>query len=360
MIVRRFSMARALVTGGSGFIGGHLADHLLAEGDEVRVLLRNARRPGRLDLKQVDVVEGDIRDIKALESAVTGIDIVYHLAGLTVALSERGFDEVNRGGAANLAAACARRLTPPVLVAVSSLAAAGPSAPGRPRVESEPCAPISAYGRSKLGGEHALRGAAGRLPVTIVRPPGVIGPRERNLLSIFQMVSKGWYVTVGSGVLELSMVEVRDLAVALRVAAARGQRLPEDPHENTAGVYYVAQREHPTLEEVAAMIARALGRPEPRALRMPVVVARGVVAAAEAVARVRRRQGFLNFDKLRELRATGWTCSPERAERELGIRSRNDLAEALRQMAEWYCKQGWLRSGSWSDRAFKRYRFDRR
>ena len=155
-------MARALVTGGSGFVGSHLVEHLLSQGDEVRVLIRDSSRPGWLKLESVEVFAGDVADSNALDRAVRGTDVVYHAAGSTLAFSEDYFNRVNEAGTANVAAACARRSSPPVLVLVSSLAAAGPSWPGRPRVEADPAAPITPYGRSKLRGEEALRRYRGR------------------------------------------------------------------------------------------------------------------------------------------------------------------------------------------------------
>ncbi len=337
-------MGQALVTGGSGLIGSHLVNHLLSEGDTVRVLLRDAGRLGWLSSTtfDLDVVTGDITDSRALDRAVQGVDVVYHVAGRTLSFSEGGFNQVNQAGTANVAAACARRTRPPVLVAVSSLAAAGPSLPGRPRVEADRPAPITAYGRSKLRGEEALRNYASQVPITIIRPPGVFGPRERYLLRMFQLVSRGWHVTVGSGALEVSLVEVRDLVAGLRLAAARGRRLAEAPDEPSTGVYFLAQPEHPTLDALAALVARALDRRPPRPIRVPVFVAWGVAAAAELAARVRRQPGYLSFDKVREACAGSWTCSPERAECELGARPRFDLAEGLRQTAVWYREQGWL------------------
>ncbi len=337
-------MGRALVTGGSGLIGSHLVEHLLSEGDEVRVLLRDASRPGWLSSTRVDidVVAGDITDLTALERAVQGTDVVYHVAGQTLSFSEEGFNQVNQTGAATVAAACAGRTTPPVMVAVSSLAAAGPSSPGRPRVEAARPGPITAYGRSKLRGEETLRKYASQVPLTIIRPPTVFGPRERYLLRMFKLVSRGWHVTVGTGALELSLVEVRDLAAGLRLAAARGRRLAEAPEEPSTGVYFLAQPEHHTLDALAALMATALDRPAPRPVRVPLFVAWGVAAVAEAAARIRRQPGFVSFDKVREASAGSWACSPARAEHELGFRPRPDLAEGLRHTAAWYWEKGWL------------------
>jgi nucleoside-diphosphate-sugar epimerase len=338
-------MSRALVTGGSGFIGSHLVEHLLSQGDEVRVLLRDLDCRGCLSSNAVEVVRGDITDELVLDRAIQGTDVVYHVAGRTLSFSEEAFNRVNQVGTANVAASCARCTSPPVLVAVSSLAAAGPSLPGRPRVEADPAAPITAYGRSKLRGEEALRAFGGKVPITIIRPPAVFGPRERYLLRMFQMVSRGWHATVGSGDLELSLAEVRDLAASLRLAAIKGARLPAVADESCAGIYFVSQPERPTLNELADLVARALCRPPPRAIRVPVFVACGFAAAAELSGYIRRQPSFVGFEKLREARAGSWTCSAERAERELGARSRHDLGEGLRQTALWYREQGWVRVG---------------
>jgi nucleoside-diphosphate-sugar epimerase len=343
-------MGRVFVTGGTGLIGGHLVEHLLSAGDEVRVLLRDVSRRGWLSRENVEVVIGDVTDGSALDRAVQGTDVVYHVAGCTLSFSERGFDQVNEFGTANLAAACARRTSPPVLVAVSSLAAAGPSSPGRPRLEADHPAPITAYGRSKLRGEEALRKYAAQMPITIIRPPSVFGPRERYLLPMFQMVSRGWYATIGTGEWEISLLEVRDLVAGLRLAASRGSRLPKVPDKSSIGVYFLAQPERPTFDELAVLVAGALGRPAPRVIRVPFSIAWVLTAAAEFGARIRRRPGFVCFDKLREARAGCWTCSPQRAERELGARSRYDVAEGLRQTAVWYREQGWIRPAAASHR----------
>jgi nucleoside-diphosphate-sugar epimerase len=339
-------MGRVLVTGGSGFIGSHLVEHLLSHGDEVRALLRDAGCRGWLKTDTVEVVIGDVTDRSALQRAIHGMDVVYHVAGRTLSLSEEGFNRVNELGTANIAAACACRTSPPVLVAVSSLAAAGPAMAGRPRVESDQPAPVSAYGRSKLRGEEALRKYAREMPITIIRPPAVFGPRERYFLPMFRMVSRGWYVTVGTGALEISLVEVGDLVAGLRLAADRGRRLPEAQDNAFSGVYFLAHPDRTTFNQLAALVASALDRPAPRALHVPVPIVWGIAAAAELVARVRRRPGFVGFDKLREARAGCWTCSPERAERELGARPRFELPEALRQTANWYREQGWIRGAA--------------
>ncbi len=142
MLFRGQQLMRALVTGASGFIGSNLVERLVERGDDVRCLVRSTSNTSRLRPLGARLVEGDIRDIESIGRALNDADIVYHLAGLTMAFDARDLARVNIGGFKNVATAFALHETPPVVVSVSSLSAAGPSAPDRPRVESDPAACI--------------------------------------------------------------------------------------------------------------------------------------------------------------------------------------------------------------------------
>ena len=134
-------MARVLVTGGSGFIGSHLAKALQAQGDDVTCLVRkspSAESPRPLD---VTFAYGDVLDRESLKSAVVGKSTVYHVAGCITSAERKVLYEVNEKGTRNVAAVCAEQTSPPVVVFVSSLAASGPAPEGRPRTEDDPPAP---------------------------------------------------------------------------------------------------------------------------------------------------------------------------------------------------------------------------
>ncbi|HEU5220286.1 MAG TPA: NAD(P)-dependent oxidoreductase, partial [Gemmatimonadales bacterium] len=164
---------KALVTGGTGFVGHHLIDALLRRGDSVTALVRTPARAAGLAERGVRLVPGDLGDSASLADAARNQDIIYHLAGLVAARNESEFRRVNRDGATRLVKA-AGEVSAARVVLVSSMAAAGPTPRGTRLTGLEPARPVTAYGRSKLAGEEAVK--SGPLRWTILRPPAVYGP----------------------------------------------------------------------------------------------------------------------------------------------------------------------------------------
>src|SRR5512139_1412868 len=209
---------RALVTGGTGFIGSHLAEFLIREGHEVTCLVRDTTKPGYLEGLPVTMVRGDCTDRDSLTGAVRSADYIFHLAGLTKARREHEFYEVNVKGTENVVrAAQERNAGLKRFVHLSSLAAVGPSSTGRPLAEDCEHRPVSAYGRSKSEAEQVVYGKRNDMPVTILRPPAVYGPRDRDLLLFFKLVNTGFVPHWGKSY--YSFVYVEDLVRALVLSA---------------------------------------------------------------------------------------------------------------------------------------------
>ncbi len=270
---------------------------------------------------------------------------MYHLAGRTHARSLEEFLAVNEQGTANLMAACARRESPPVVLAVSSLAAAGPSAPGRPHTEADPPTPISLYGRSKLAGELAARRHAADVPLTILRPPVVFGPGDRDGLQMFKGLkyTRVHVVPQRKG-LPLSLVHADDLADAMVLAVERGERAPALEEANLhdpTGLYYAADAQQSSWAEAGRLAAAGLG------IRVLVLRLRKfwfipIALAGDAVGRLTGKPSIFGMDKLREASATGWVCSSEKAQQQLGFATAKTLEERYCETAEWYRQEGWL------------------
>ena len=321
---------RALVTGGSGFVGSHLIELLLRRGDVVTALVRSPAKASRLVELGVRRVHGDLDDLPALRSAVDGSEIIYHVAGRVAAADERSFLDANQGGTQNLVAA-ATAAGRPRFVLVSSLAAAGPSRPGRPHRGDETPRPVSAYGRSKLAGERVVRHSA--LPWCIVRPPMVYGPRDRELLRVFRLCRRGLAPVFGDGGQELCAVYAPDLVEAL-VAVGTSEATVE-------GTYYACGDERFTSAEFVGAVGRALGR-RVSILRVPAGLARPLLRGAGLLARAAGRTTLLAGDKVEELLQPAWTADPGPLTRATEWRAAHDLASGLAETARWYREAGWL------------------
>jgi dihydroflavonol-4-reductase len=333
-------MARVLVTGATGFIGRHLVRHLVKRGDRVRCLIHEKEAR----VADAECFPGDITLPVTLDRAIREVDVVYHLAGATVVASPHRYKAVNSLGTRHLGEACARLANPPVLVFLSSLAAAGPTIPDQPRREEDAPVPVSEYGRSKLQAEHYLRQVAGRLPITVLRPPGVFGPGDTNLLTLFKIARWGVNFIPGSVDQQLSFIYVDDLVEALPYAAEQGERLLDQGSglDHARGIYFVAMEERCSLEGLGGLAANAMGRDAVRPLVIPAWVGKIVTRTNDFLARLTMQPMLLTSDKMSEALAGSWICSSASARRAWGFTCRTRLAEGFQKTVRWYRQQGWL------------------
>jgi nucleoside-diphosphate-sugar epimerase len=321
---------RALVTGATGFVGSHLAETLRARGDEVTALVRSPSKAAALGPLGVRVVPGDLDDSASLMRAVEGQDVVFHVAGLVAARDEHEFLRSNRDGTAGLVNAAARARVSR-LVYVSSMAAGGPAPKGRPLLGTEPPRPVTAYGRSKLAGEAAVK--AGALPWVIVRPPTVYGPRDREVLKVFRMARWGVAPVFGDGSQELSAVHGADLAAAL-IAAGMSAETP-------GNVYYACHPEVVTSAALVLAVGRAMGRTL-RLVPIPSSLGRAMLGVTELWARLAGYTTILTRDKANEFFQDAWTGDPGPLTRDSGWRAAHDLASGMAHTYRWYRGAGWL------------------
>jgi nucleoside-diphosphate-sugar epimerase len=327
---------RWLITGATGFIGTTLAEQLLRRGDGVRALVRDPSRADELRAMGADLVRGDVSHPETLNEAVPDVDAVVHLAGLVKAVTREQLFTVNSDGARSLAAAAART-GGLKFVLVSSLAAAGPSVPGRPRTEVDRPAPVSAYGQSKLAAEEAVRSFASALDASIVRPPIVYGPRDKEFLpSLFQLAKTGIVLKSGTSDKRYSIIHVNDLVDLIIAVAENGERVRED---GAAGVYFGDDGVEYTWEGLARGALGALGR-RGAVVPVPEFVSWIAAGAATAAARLTGRPAILSLDKMMEIREPAWTCSSAKARRELGWAPRTSFVEGMREAVRWYRERG--------------------
>jgi len=324
----------ALVTGGSGFIGSHVVDELIDAGYRVRCAVRSTSDRRWLEGRQLELVEADLargepEDLDRLRRLVEGVDVTFHVAGLTRG-SAAALERVNVEGTRRLAQALVDAGGSGRLVFCSSLAAAGPATLERPRRDEDPLRPTSDYGRSKRAAEDVLGGMR-ELDVTILRPAAVYGPRDRDTLPFFRMANHGLALTPGWRPRRLQLVHGRDVAAAMRLAAERP--------EASGRAFFVAHPATPGWPEVLAAMRSAVGR---RVLALPLpspfVLAAGWLAGTFAG----KRQGQLDLRRARDMVVRAWTADVSATQRILSWTPAFDLRRGFEDTARWYRDEGWL------------------
>ncbi len=313
---------KALVTGATGFIGGHLTEELVKLAWEVACWCRPQSRTARLDLLPVTVWKGDLDDHGLLRQAVAGQDYVFHLAARIHSAPRQVYERVNHVFTRNLVRACREAAAPPRrLVYVSSIAAAGPSRPGHLKTEAGPCRPLTEYGRSKLRGEEAVRQAGTDLPFTIIRPPNVYGPRQQETALIIRMIRKRIVPVLRKREPCTSMIYVKDLSLGL-IQAALSPIAAGQTYYLTDGEVYSWHRVLFSLKDI--ILGPSLYLPVPEAL----------ISLAAAVIDVMKRTRLLRFYFGRRawesMTRTPWLYSSSKARKELGFTPRYSLEQGLR------------------------------
>lgn len=336
---------RCLVTGATGFIGLHLVRRLAVVGHEVVGLVRKSSRRIDLEAISVPVAVADLESGEGVAEAVARCDVVFHLAGAVRGLTRDDFFRPNADGVRRVVEAASRCPTPPVVVVVSSLAAAGPARDDHAHEPGDVARPISYYGESKLAGEFAAREFADRVPITVVRPPIVFGEGDRASFEWFRSLAKfHLHAVPGRRTARFSIIAVDDLVDGLLAAAERGRRLlaGDDAATRGSGLYYLAADTMPTYREIGALVATSLGIRHYVTLPVPSLALSLVGFAGECAARITKRPPLLGRDKVREALAGSWICSPATACAELGFKPSKTLAEQFAMAAAWYRGQGWL------------------
>jgi dihydroflavonol-4-reductase len=318
---------RVLVTGGTGFLGRHLLD-LLAEGThEVVVLVREETDRTGLAGRPIIPVKADYDDPASLLRALEGVTRVYHLGAAVDDQDEEILERGNVRATRSLAEACLRaRSGPPLFVYASSIAAAGPSTPGRPKTEAEPCRPVSAYGRSKLKAERVLLSLRPALPSVLLRLPNLIGSGQRQMETTMALIARRIVPIPGNGDRQTSLCTAADAARALLLAAERSPGRGE--------IYNVSDGAAYRWEDIVAPLVRVLASGPVVRLRTPALIA--VAALMEVGAGIRNAAPRLTVHDVRSARRNYWVFDDSKIRRELEFRPSASVARELERIARAY------------------------
>lgn len=308
------------VTGATGFVGRHAVAALAAQGWRVRVLARSEPAHPLWQGLDPEVVLGALDDRPALERLVRGTDAVLHLAGAIKARDTAAFMRVNRDGTAALVAAVQRAAPRAHFLHISSLAAREPE--------------LSGYCASKHAGEQAVMQSLAPGRFSVLRPPAVYGPGDRETMVFFQLGAQPVIPLLGRPSARIAVIQVEDAVAAFadRLAAGPSGAVQSLADDQPAGYSW---------RQILQAAADATGNHQPRFVQVPRPLLKGLGSAATVGAGLLGKAAMFNAGKLRELLHEDWSVEPAELFRPRQP-ARHGLAGGFRLAAAWYRQAGWL------------------
>lgn len=326
---------RVLITGATGFIGSHLVEELHRKGYQIRCLVRKSSNLEWIKHLPIEYVHCDYSDLASLQKAVANVDYVYHMAGVTKAKTKAGYFNGNYTATKNLLqAVLSSKKDLKRFIHISSQAAVGPSLNGEPVNETTPFHPITSYGVSKMEAEKECLRLMDQLPITIVRPPAVYGPRDRDIYAFFNTMNKGLQPMIGFGNTYVSLIHVKDLVDGIILAGENDKAIGQ--------TYFISSEKHYNWKELGEITARILHKKVIR-IRIPISVVFLIATLAEFSSLFSNKPALLNIEKARDITRDYWTCSIEKSKRELGFRESLTIEEGIRITLDWYREHNWLK-----------------
>jgi nucleoside-diphosphate-sugar epimerase len=329
-----FGTKRVLITGATGFLGGHLTRRLLAEGIRVRVLARSRAKALPLMAQGAELVEGDVTDGEAVVQALRAVSVVYHLAGKLYlpGVPAEEYRRTHVEGTRVLLARCQELAGTVRFVHCSTTGVLGVTG-NLPADENAPAKPTNVYEETKLEAELLVRDAMLQgCPTVIVRPGLIYGPGDLHLVSFFRAVQRGLFRPIGRLPVWLHPIYIDDMSEAFMRCGWDKQA--------TGECFHIAGQELTTLAALARTIAKALGVARPRGT-IPPFAARAVARLGDALpARLQQRAPLTSsrLDFLTHSRVYDVT----KALRLLGFVATTDLQTGIARTATWYVRQGYL------------------
>ncbi len=301
--------------------------------------MRALARPSGTNLEwighlPIEIVNGNLLDPpSSLEPAIRDVDYVIHIAGVTKAKRQKDFFLGNVVATRNLLQLASRVNNLKKFCLLSSLTVVGPSLNGTQVDEDTTCNPISSYGRSKHQGEQACLAYGKSIPIVILRPPTVYGPRDKDVLELFKTTKLGLQPSIGSTNKTLSLVYGPDLAEAIVDATVS---------EKTAGkTYFVCDPFVYSQTRLFDILAHLVGR-KPLRMKLPPSLVYSVAAIVQGVSFFGPKPAVLSIEKARDLLQDHWICSPEKIKRDIGFTAKTPADEGLQMTFQWYKEHGWL------------------
>ncbi len=281
----------------------------------------------------VDIVRGDLLNSASLVKCLEDVEYIIHIAGITKAKYKSEFFIGNVKATQHLLHAASQLKQLKKFCFISSLTAVGPSATGIPLTETACCHPITTYGKSKLEAEQHCKCLMDRIPIVIIRPPAVFGPRDIDILEMFKWISHGFRPIIGSSEKTLSLVYAPDLAKGIIQATM---------DERTSGETYNIS--DPTIFTFSSLIDYLATFIDKRTINihLPKGLIYSMAGISQFVAMLGKKPAVLNIEKARDLLQKHWVCDPQKIQKHIGFHTTTSIFDGIRRTFHWYKEEGWL------------------
>ena len=325
---------KAIVTGGTGFIGSYLIEQLVQRKYEVCCIAKDKMHATELESLNIEIIQGDINNGISWQPILKDADYIYHLAGVTRATRLSDYFDGNFHAT--------RRVIQQSLthcqnlqrfIYVSSLAAVGPAQDENPLTEETMYHPVSAYGKSKMLAELEVLKLRSRLPFTILRPSAVYGPRDRDMYTYIALLQKRIQPMIGFRKKWLNLIHRDDLVEGIILAATSVEGANE--------IFFLGGETNYTTEQIGDIIASVIQKSRLK-FHLPECFVYIAGSLAEIAGKISRKDVFFNRQKVTEAVQTYWTCSIEKAKHLLDFKESYSLEEGMRNTYEWYLEKQWL------------------
>lgn len=326
---------RVLVTGGTGFIGSHLIDKLVKQGHHVRCLLRRTSQVAFLKTLNVELLKGDFTDERYLKRGVEGVDIVFNLIGILGrwGISDEVYWETNLRATERLLSASLQSDIEQ-FIHCSSAGVVGPLRRGAAADEKYPYNPSNIYEETKSEAERiAVRYyEENGIPMTVLRPEFVYGPRDLHVLSLFKSIQRGRFLLIGGGKTVLHPTYIDDVVQGFMLCVGNKKTIGE--------IYFIAGERTVTVQELSLLIANALDVPPPRR-QFPTFLSLFLARLFERSANMLKFDPPLTVSMVRFF-TENRSFSTEKARKHLNYNPVL-LEEGLRRTVTWYRENGFLK-----------------
>jgi len=326
---------KIFITGATGFLGSHTARLLTEKKHEVTALIRKTSSKAALSNIPLRFFEGHLADASNLIPAIEDTDVIIHIAGAVKGLSREDFFRVNAQGTQNLVQAALQCKKKPLhFLHISTIAVVNGEKNGEDFcISADDCSPVSLYGQSKLAAEKNLKPLTGKIPYTILRPPVLYGPWDRELLPLFKSVRLGFAPLYKNGNHKFSICYVEDVARAIL-------RLIEK-HPPSSSIFCLDDGKIHTWKNFAQDVGKIIGK-DPLLFSIPHFAFKAAAIASKGYALITQSAQAFSPDKLLEIEQPSWVCGFEKLNKETQWTPETSFEKGLQQTLTFYQTERWL------------------